>query len=386
MGLVALVGSVTAVAAVAQGGSAQTLSPQGYACQLVANPSPLDFDQFCSQAAGCWPAAWLLGAQKAATTSLVDLLEVCGINSLAYASEENAYGCPASSPCKETHSFALPDGQCGKGKSIACDIFAHSTASFTAVYNASACETRTGKSYLDAETYAPDAYRAAACAEGRFLEATPSTDMHAMPHWLFDAMPSQLRPQTRFALILREPVERMLSWYNHGLADGNVEANMTFAAYAETQLQKEVEPGRYAEFIDAFLAAGWSRSQLLVLGFDELTATATKAAMERLTTHYGTPVLVDSPEMPVANAHGSPTKVVQITCDTRERIAAVYAPLNTRLYAMLEEQRTSGLSPSLETPLTPFEVTVPCGTSELTSQDVGEEDSASASISAGLAS
>ena len=70
------------------------------------------------------------------------------------------------------------------------------------------------------------------------------------------------------------------------------------------------------DFIESFVAAGWAHSQLLVLGFDELT-DSTAAAMQRLTTHFGAPVLVDSPELPHSNSHNSAAKVVSIACTTR---------------------------------------------------------------------
>ena len=72
LSLVCFLGHVTAAPRQVQA----IVSPADeFTCQLIANPSPLDFDAFCS-ADGCWPAAWLLGAQKAATTSVVDLLQV----------------------------------------------------------------------------------------------------------------------------------------------------------------------------------------------------------------------------------------------------------------------------------------------------------------------
>jgi len=178
-------------------------------------------------------------------------------------------------------------------------------------------------------------------------------------------MPEGLRPQARFALILREPVERMLSWYNHQLATGDIASTMTFADYSEQALSKEFEVGFYVEFIESFVAAGWARSQLLVLGFDELT-DSTVAAMQRLTTHFGTPVLVNSPELPVSNTHASAAKVVSIACTTRAQLNATYAPYNERLYARLAEDLGRGLAPALETAMAPFDLSLPCGQSEST--------------------
>ena len=290
---------------------------EAYACHTAANPSPVNFDAFCSEA-GCWPALWLLGAAKAATTSTTNLLAICGIASQSYMTEEDASRCIANFPCKETQAFVYPEYQCAKyNTTIACDLVRNVTSSFTGAFDPSTCAER--QSHFQERhyaRYAPAEWRTAACSAGRFMEATPASGTRAFPAELFRLMPEGLRPQARFALILREPVERMLSWYNHQLATGDIASTMTFADYSEQALSKEFEVGFYVEFIESFVAAGWARSQLLVLGFDELT-DSTVAAMQRLTTHFGTPVLVNSPELPVSNTHASAAKVVSIACTTR---------------------------------------------------------------------
>lgn len=337
--------------------------------------------------------------------------QACGVQALAYTDQQNAHNCAAGVVCKETHSFVYPEGRCSEGYAIACDLVANVTASFTSTYNASGCIEREGakdRAVFEVSAYAPDEWRTAACTEGRFIEATPSTSTPQMPARLFSLMPASLRPVARFALVLREPVERMLSYFNHQIDAGTLAPGSAFAEYAQARLLARSEAGRYADFLDAFLAAGWARSQLLVLGFRELTES-TAAVMKRLTLHYGTPVLVDSPALfaaidatnpslpcgrsprpflparaplpllitaccldvpclprPTDNAHGHPSKIVSIQCETREQAAAAYAPRNARLYEMLEQHRLQGLVPLLETAMAPFEVIVPCGESELT--------------------
>jgi len=353
-------------AAAVPGYTANTLTaPESYACHTAANPSPVNFDAFCSEA-GCWPALWLLGAQKAATTSTIDLFESCGITSQSYMTKEDAAPCPADLPCKETHAFVTPETQCAKNRTIGCDLVRNVTSSFTGAFDPSTCAER--QSPFQEPHYAPYApaeWRTAACSAGRFIDATPSSGTQKFPAELFRLMPEGMKLQARFALILREPVERMLSWYNHQVASGLIASTMTFAAYSEQQLSREFETGFYVDFIELFVAAGWARSQLLVLGFDELT-DSTAAAMQRLTTHFGTPVLVDSPELPVSNSHDSAAKVVSIACTTRAQLDATYAPYNERLYARLAEDRTRGLATALETAMAPFELSLPCGQSEST--------------------
>jgi len=183
-------------------------------------------------------------------------------------------------------------------------------------------------------------------------------------------MPASLRPLTRFAVILREPTERMLSYFNHLLLTGGVPENTTFAAYTHDLLTGTPDTnGNYADFIEAYLEAGWNRSQLLVLGFEELV-TETARSIRKLTTHYGTPVLVNASELPVENAHNGNNKVVSIACETRDLIEAHYASMNERLYALLNEHHQSGLAPRMESRLTPFEMTLACSEVEETTADL----------------
>ena len=140
-------------AAAVPGYTANTLTaPESYACHTAANPSPVNFDAFCSEA-GCWPALWLLGAQKAATTSTIDLFESCGITSQSYMTKEDAAPCPADLPCKETHAFVTPETQCAKNRTIGCDLVRNVTSSFTGAFDPSTCAER--QSPFQEPHYAP---------------------------------------------------------------------------------------------------------------------------------------------------------------------------------------------------------------------------------------
>ena len=55
---------------------------------LLDNPDRLDTTRFCDSSEGCWPALWLLGAQKAATSAVFDVLEHCGIATGAWPTPE----------------------------------------------------------------------------------------------------------------------------------------------------------------------------------------------------------------------------------------------------------------------------------------------------------
>ena len=391
LALALLVGHGTAIPYTADSPTALTATPEEaqpadpaeptepaetpYLCpEPVANPSPLDFDAFCStefgsDEFGCWPSAWLFGAQKAATTSVVDLLEWCGTSTVAYTTEANMLFCPANTPCKETHALLEPDVICEESNiTLACDLAQNITSSFTGLFRKDLVRTH---SYGQiGRLYAPDASRTAAYTEGRFLEGTPSIGLTTAPSTLFHMMPASLRPLTRFAVILREPTERMLSYFNHLLLTGGVPENTTFAAYTHDLLTGTPDTnGNYADFIEAYLEAGWNRSQLLVLGFEELV-TETARSIRKLTTHYGTPVLVNASELPVENAHNGNNKVVSIACETRDLIETHYASMNERLYALLNEHHDSGLAPPMESHFKPFEMKLACSEIEETTADL----------------
>ena len=47
--------------------------------------APLNFSEFCSSSGThCWPALWLLGAQKAASSAVYEVLEQCDVVAAAW--------------------------------------------------------------------------------------------------------------------------------------------------------------------------------------------------------------------------------------------------------------------------------------------------------------
>ena len=211
-----LVGVLTAATAlplhgVARQGHGQATSGEWYdhdsMCAQTAPPThATNFSAFCAPGStSCWPALWLLGVQKAATTSIADAMMQCG---------QIAYGMPS------TQTGPLPNGGCSElGKP--CKEVLHSPLTTAAgqigargkqliphLYDTTRCHAIKS---VPGDT--DDAASIPACQAGRFLEATPLGigDVPTVAA-LLGAIPPAALTAARFAVIFREPVARMLSW------------------------------------------------------------------------------------------------------------------------------------------------------------------------------
>ena len=322
-------------------------------CATAAHPgTALSFRGFCDDDGECYPPLYLLGMQKAATSSIAEVLMRCGLV-----------------------SFGLPDGKTGKIGSCAipgvpCKESLHDVALETAegrtkfrhLFDLGRCDKIMDKDFQ--ASIAP-------CRAAQFLEATPlqANDLGT----LLANVPMQYVAPARFAVILREPVARMLSWYNHVVVGQEYWTSpqltraewSSFAAFFDAAVRHGIgawQLGNYSSWIDSFVSKA-PRSQLLVLAFEAVVADP-RDALHRLTTHYGLPrVLTGMGRLPDENSHDGPAKVVEITCATRAKAAAAHAPLNALLYARLQHDRATAAAPPVEPPFPAFDVTksVPCG-------------------------
>ena len=282
-------------------------------CRHIENhpPHTVDYRKFCdSKSSGCWPALYLLGVQKAATTSIAVALMKCG--SVAFGMPDESTGSIGTCggvgvPCKETlHPPIDIRTKAGQGK-------------FEKLYDLSRCDHITDRDSLPSKP---------ACYAGRFLEATPLGVGENTPDvaMLLQLMPPQIASRARFAVIFREPVSRLLSWYNHVVSGGNYYGDDpkhytsfdTFYRVVVSQQADEFEMGKYVGWLEQFTRSKVSkRHQLLVLSFDSLLFD-TAAAVGALTTHYGLPyILTNTQALPEENTHDGPRKVVAIKCSTR---------------------------------------------------------------------
>ena len=177
-------------------------------------------------------------------------------------------------------------------------------------------------------------------------EASPSYVLHPNAPERVHA----LVPDVRLVVLLRDPVDRALSHYNHEVALGREPLSFEEALEREPErLQGELERlgdtsyfshawwdytylarGRYAEQLERWLAV-FPREQLLVLASERLRADPA-ATYARVLEHLRADPF-DLPDYPPVFER----EYAPMAEETRRRLEEVFAPHNERLYALLGE-------------------------------------------------
>ena len=289
----------------------------------------------CDERGGCWPQTWLIGCMKCSSTSFF------------YWLNQNRGVCAAavvehvSSNSKETNFWTRNSTRNSDG------------AAFPTLYPAA---------------------RRGECAGG-FVEATP-TNMRvpATPGALAAALPAAFRGALRFVAVLREPVSRDVSDYymqkRRGekkgkgagcpACRGHMQRYETFAACrldrAAAALAAGGRNGTWAEAYDVYrrkcaegLHSGFYARQLenwvahfprrhlfvvelgwLASRFDD--ASRRVSAFLRLPAPAGAEAFPDT-------GHNRTKDQKTIACAVRDRLEALYAPENERLYAFLAAEQ-----------------------------------------------
>jgi Sulfotransferase domain len=176
-------------------------------------------------------------------------------------------------------------------------------------------------------------------------EASPSYVFHA----LAPQRVQEVVPEARLIVLVRNPVDRALSQYNHEVALGREPLPFEGALDAEEErLRGEQERmaadpryfsrewwshtykarGRYAEQLERWLAV-FPREQLLVLPSDDLGSDPARAHAQVLEFLGASPQRLDSYPR-VYEREYEPMKP-----ETRERLAAEFEEPNRRLYELL---------------------------------------------------
>jgi hypothetical protein len=185
----------------------------------------------------------------------------------------------------------------------------------------------------------------------------PAIAFEATPYYLFHPLAPEraaaLTPGAKLVVLLRDPVERAWSHYQHEARRGQEPLSFADALAAEPErlaveeqrladdpLSKGVRlnrysyaaKGRYAEQLERWLAH-FPRSQLLVLRTEDLFATPRQVLGEIQR-------FLDVPEWYPAEFenHSYPTAVPErspVPDEVRERLVAEYAPHNRRLYELV---------------------------------------------------
>lgn len=303
------------------------------------------------------PHLMLIGAQKAATTAVFDLLSsevgVCGAKD-------------ATTPLnKEAHFF---------------DKGVHNKFNRSAIHDYQ------------------EQYTQAGCS--RYIDATPNylLDYKASQHMAY--MPPQWKETVKIVAILREPISRDLSmfnmvkftWKTRGVvatteAFGNIQdqfcerpSQTFFPQYGQTidcQMKrfstcKAAHPGDLnsawahcaencapldqpcAPTTPSRLANGmyapqlqqyfnlFGKNRVLVVNFDFLISK-TSAAMHEIVQHYGLQghAKKQLDKLPEENSSDFPGKVLAITCATRNKLEAFYQPFQARLVKLIGAEKAS---------------------------------------------
>jgi sulfotransferase family protein len=176
-------------------------------------------------------------------------------------------------------------------------------------------------------------------------EASPSYVFHA----LTPRRVQEVVPQARLIVLVRNPVDRALSQYNHEVALGREPLPFEEALDAEEErLRGEDERmaadpryfsrewwshtykarGRYAEQLERWLAV-FPREQLLVLPSDDLGSDPARAHAQVLEFLGASPQRLDS----YPRVYGREYEPMRP--ETRERLAAEFEAPNRRLYELL---------------------------------------------------
>ncbi len=158
-------------------------------------------------------------------------------------------------------------------------------------------------------------------------------------------------------MILREPVSRELSWYNHkafntkftsGLWGGVLKSNHSFDEYTdEVLLRKPIRLSKAGQCYGALCLSLYStlipqwlqvipRSQMLILSYQELKNDP-DTFMKRIEGFLGLPPHKPNATLKQANVKSFAEKSSFPSCRSKNKLAGIFQPFNEELYALLRQ-------------------------------------------------
>ena len=192
---------------------------------------------------------------------------------------------------------------------------------------------------------------------GPYLDASPGT--FTRPDRVrdtYEAAGGNQVNEVKFIVMLREPIARELSIYNHmtdlvRVREKSAYSNstewyrrdvvrddgclMSFDEFVEKKTLHSIKSGTnrglYTEKLQDWFAL-FSREQILVLSYDEFTIDKPKI-QERVQKFLGRTI---PGEFKHVNSHSSPFKVREISPETRLKLIDAYKPHNEELYKLLD--------------------------------------------------
>lgn len=281
---------------------------------------------------GTWPRVMIIGTQKAATSSLWALLktnpQLCG-----------AYGLPGEPGFrrKELHFFDQD--------------YIYGPQHYLRHYIGGKCDRK----------------------QGMYMDATPSYLREpAVPRRVVQMIPATLRLKLRFIAVLREPMARDLSYFNHEKYSAEKKGYLRRTSYVmhvsegyETYARRQLalartgKPtafsfGAYNEQLKRWFTI-FIRSQFLVLNFEDLIYKQEKS-IQHVTKFLGVESFGAKEHLPHENAQPFARKVLmrKVPCELRRKVAKYFEPLNAQLYETLEQSHTKQTAPVQEPPFPRF--------------------------------
>lgn len=339
--------------------------------QQEQKPVSRDAAELCpfGDAGGCWPSVYILGTQKAATTALF----------YAYHNQGKLL---CGSRFRKNESMFEP--------------FNEKEAQ---LFNLDLPSDLLMKPWKFTKNFRRDD-----CPNGRFVDATPNYLFNWFsPPRMLSLFPAAVLPKIRMLAILREPIARDLSWYNHRLLDPGLPdaGNLSFCAqvsdgygptYAEETLcgyeklkhclatpgakasglmgayanckegDRNVEGltvGMYAAHIQRWTKF-FSRKHIMIFQYEQFVKH-TQTHLRATSRFFGVPELrTDS--LPLLNTHEGSKKIHTIECETSRVLKEVFQPWNAMLYEAMQSDAWSNSNPDDEIPFKPFAEEVPCTT------------------------
>ena len=166
------------------------------------------------------------------------------------------------------------------------------------------------------------------------MDATP--DYLTFPEQIFDIYSNSgtdALSKLKLIVILREPISRELSLYNHKIEYAE---SHTFEDHADLVLREKPNPhfasnGKYVDHLKKF-ASFISRDMLLVLSYDEMKMNPEKTQW-RIQQFLGR----EFPgELPTLNLHENPNKLRVVSPRARQVLEPFFKDKNEELYEFLE--------------------------------------------------
>lgn len=140
--------------------------------------------------------------------------------------------------------------------------------------------------------------------------------LEATPNYLHDpGCAERIRralPEARIVVLLRDPVDRLRSWFRHSQYQGRLAADLRFDEWVEglfgderplqerPYMQRALEHGRYAGYVGEFLDV-FGRDRVLVAWFDDLERTPRELTERVCTFARISPALLPTEEIEPVN-------------------------------------------------------------------------------------